>query len=491
MGLDAPEFIGAIAALSTSKDVQTLRALMEAGCFDFPDPNHLWLFDETRMVKPKTAHGNPTVDALAQVLENTHFQEVHAPGVKKDRFQGRDNWIEVWVLEVGEEYWRFHEDLCSRLTDQAMAMVPSTLKEAMEEKKNKVWLCVVSTLGGLLCTACAMGNALSTRKIAKAFPSTMGVAISSNLLGQNTWDWFKSPNTIQMPMVNPYFFAAQFSEIDCMDALEEAGHDPTGKSGFGTGAFNLPALLRAGSPACRPDVLVRILQHHMESGDPKTLMKRQLALYDTSKKMAEGFTNRHKSIWEIRAGRYHWAFVLSGVFALKPNESAILACAEGLPDLLVSVFRHLAWKDFFRAGAPWPLEKATQYGQNFNFEDVQSVMLMFLAEAVRQGWEQQVLAVSVRVTEDHNEAPRYEVTPIEAMISCGMDRVLRFFIDNGFNPHARLHPKAETAMEFADRKNARVAFDLRTEENHHAAHSILDWIDAESSLENGQIARPS
>lgn len=473
MNLEDFEFISAIGNLSEKMNVIFLRSMMDAGVFDFSDEVEFDSSEETYSMG-KTSHGNHVVDALIDVLLNTHHKEVQAPGVRRDRFNGRDDWMDIWCIDPTEEFRAFHEDLCFRLTDQASFLFPEGVNHSDEELSRKNGLRAVSTLGGLLCVACAMGNDRSVRKITNAFPSTKSVAISVNAIGRSAWDWFKDPGKQHAPMVNPYFFAMQFSSLECMDAMEEAGHDSTGKSGFGLGSFNLPALLRAGSPACRPDVFLRVLRDHMQKGEPSTRMQREMALYDISKKMAEGFTNRRKSVWEIKAGRYHWAFVESNVFSLKANESAIFACAEGLPDLLESLFPALSWENFFRPGAPWPFLKATQYGQNFNFEDVQSVMIMFLNEAKSKGWLDKMLPLEVRRVSEYGEPDSYDVFPINAIICAGMDRVLRYFIVHGFDPNARLHPEAQTAMEYADRKNSKVAFNLRTKERHQIANDLLD-----------------
>lgn len=456
-----------------------LRSLMDMGglCFprNYPSKTNSPL-PKSRSLDEGFVEGNfQRIDAVARMANLAHLREITA-GLA----DGESTNV-LTLASVSDEWRSFHSDFCSMLVQDDIAWREEAIKKGASDcqvDESNHALQVESTLAVALATACILNDAKSVSLIAKHNENTMEFMIDIGVMGD--WGRMGVVSDSSPPKVTPYFCAMQFSSADAMDALVDAGLDPSFAMGMdprkkGLHAsrkpFDVLSLGKVIVPMCEPEVYEKAIHQRLAAASKSDVQKFAKASLDLLA------TPEDESSVVLR---YLPSLIKAGAFDSDPNAAAKQACSYGYPTVLQHVAPHVQWRlQFPFSEEESPLMTGSKNAfSSVRMDKYDAAFELFVKNACTHGFGDRCLKQTSQLLMGTSEA-RQVPQPIHNLIMMQATLTINALLRHGLKPNKRMDPDTESPMEVAVRSNTGIDNLMRSAVARNVANAAMETMDQE------------
>lgn len=258
----------------------------------------------------------------------------------------------------------------------------------------------------------------------------------------------------------PYFTAIQFSRARCLEALARAGlgaTTPIGQvvaDGFAE-TKHLGDWLEFAMPVCTQATMEATL--HALMSDPRKDHANAYLLGDTARKSMGG---------NAALSCYQTVFAAAGLYKNQSLHALQEACRHGLAATVYAMAPHVDWQEV-RESLPNKTSPLYVASRGSNRDDRERAMLAFMDIASRNDVDPVLLFGNATTGNPHSKEPAFGM-----LLSGYHDLVLRY-LENGWDPRAKVSDEDVSALALAEQKTEEGASLLRSFLARQATRDLL------------------
>lgn len=426
------------------QSVPWLNAAVEAGCFDLSGE----VFERTYTTSKDVSAISEAVDvALSFLNSSTRCEEIQEDPQTGDLRLP----MHVLYLDYEDDFSDSFDALVSHFCDdykQTMDRIKSLSSATRVDIRIDIEDAAMAMFAKLMVGAIALDRPDTLRRLLRANPDAFEEAFDPGELCRELNDGGL--------MLTPYGFAMQFSQIECMEAIEAAYFprvpvvcrktDVFGEASLDFDALSAHQVL---VPKCFPSAYAHAMTHCMDRRGGEPGFMHEAAVHAIKALSASD---------DETLAHYVDAFLAIGLYDALPSKAFEAAVVHGNLTVASHFKGQVPWDDLSSTADPKRsllIDALANYANEKITQEKKDVIDLVMAMAQKDERMDLVLRVVPQPrmrynndTEDYN-GPVF-VTPIGHLLEHGMQDALHAFLQNGIELDTPLAPGAWTIQQMAD-----------------------------------------